>query len=180
MSRSLFVGVALGLGLTALALVLAPRPAALQRAWARLRLGGVPGPTGVAISVEPAPPEVAAAGARVVVWHINAGPAPAEVCWSDPPGDEFGFEVTPAGAPAPLPPARGPDEATITTPGTALRRAWLPPGGRLGVVCDLSRWVALPGPGAYDVRAERVPWGDPRGDFDGVRCASAPARVVVP
>lgn len=179
MNRSLLVGLGLGLAVTALTLVVAPRPATLRAAWARLRLGGVPGADGVAIAVEPAPPGVAAPGAHVVVWHVNAGRAPVEVCWSDPPGDELGFEVAPVGG-DPVPPARGPDAPTVAVPGTALRRVWLPPGGRVGVVCDLSRWVALPGPGAYEVRAERVPCGDPRFGFDGVRAVSEPVRVVVP
>lgn len=192
MNRSLLVGLVLGLGTTALALVAAPRPATLQRVWARLRLGGVPGPTGVALVVEPAPAGAAGPGAHVVVWHVNAGPTAALVCWTDPPGDELAFEVVAVsvggdgggaaagGAALPLPPARGPEEPTVAVPGARLRRTWLAPGQRLGLVCDLSRWVALPGPGAYDVRASRVPWGDPRGGFDGVRCASAPTRVVFP
>ncbi len=178
MNRSLVLGLALGLAVTGLAVVAAPRAAAL---WARARLGGLPGSNGVALAVEPAPEGVAGPGARVVVWHVNAGGAPVEVCWSDPPGDELGFEVVPEGGGAPLPPARGPEHVTVATPGAALRRVWLPPGGRVGVVVDLSRWVALPpGPGVYDVRAERVPCGDPRFGFDGVRAVSGVARVVVP
>lgn len=176
MNRGLLVGFALGLGLTALALAGAPWARAL---WARARLGGVPGANGVAISLEPAPPGTSTAPAAVVVWHENAGSAPVEVCWCDPPGGELGFEVVPAGGGDPLPPAQGPGDATLAT-GTTLRRTWLPPGGRVGVVVDLARYVALPGPGEYVVRAERVPCGDPRGGFDGVRCRSEPVRLALP
>lgn len=172
------LGLAGGLVGTGLLLLVALHPAT-ARAWARARHGGVPGPTGVAIVVEPAPAGAAGAGAgpHVVVWYVNAGRAPAPVWWSEPPGEELWFEVAAAGGDT-LPPARGPGDATVAAP-VRVRRTWLEPGERLGVVCDLSRWAALPGPGVYEVRAERAPLGDPVGGFDGVRARSEPARLVV-
>ncbi|MCO5165661.1 MAG: hypothetical protein M9894_04740 [Planctomycetes bacterium] len=174
----LAVGFLAGLVVTGLAAAAVLHPAT-ARAWARARHGGVPGPTGVALVLAPAPDGTAGAGPgpHVVVWYVNAGRAPAPVCWSDPPGEELSFEVTPAGGEA-LPPVRGPGDATVSAPVRLLRR-WLEPGERLGVVCDLSRWVTLPGPGVYEVRAARAPLGDPVGGFDGLRAVSEPARVVL-
>lgn len=174
------LGFALGLAFTAAALFVALRPALAWGLWCRVRHGGEPGASGIALVVEPAPTGTAGPGPGpwLVVWHVNTGRAPALVCWSDPPGDELAFEVVPEGASAPLPPARGPEAVTVA--GAPPRGTWVPPGGRVGVRGDLSRWVSLPGPGAYTVRAARAPLGDPRGGVDGVRCTSEPVRVQVP
>jgi hypothetical protein len=177
---SLAAGFGLGLVAAAPALVVALAPAAVYRAWCRLRHGGVPSATGVVLSVAPVPAALAAQDGRpcVLVWFTNVGRAPAPLCWSDPPGDELAVEVTgPGGVAAPR---RSSEEATVARVATTLRRTWLAPGERLGLRCDLSRWVTLPGPGEYEVRAARAPWGDPRGRFDGLRCESAPVRVVLP
>lgn len=177
-ARGLALGFALGLLAAAPLVALAVFPAATYRAWARLRWGAVPS-AGLVLQLSEAPADVAGPGPGpwVLATFVNVGDAPAPLCWSDPPGEELGFEVAPAGRPA-LPPRRGPDVATVAS-GTEVRRTWLPPGGRLALRCDLSRAVALPGPGVYEVRATRSSYGDPAGGFDGVRCASGALRLVV-
>ena len=65
-------------------------------------------------------------------------------------GDELGFRVT--------------DVEVEATPLAATEASWvhtvvLRPGERIGFTCDLARWVPLPGPGTYRVRAERISFG---------------------
>lgn len=176
--RGLVTGFALGLLAATPLFALALFPAQVRAAWAHLRWGAVPSDGGVALVLEPAPAGVAGPGGGpwVVAWFVNTSAAPAPLCWSDPPGEELSFEVTLAGADGPLPPRRAAGDATVTT-AAPIRRTWLPPGGRVGLRCDLSRSVAIPAAGALDVRATRAPWGDPREGFDGVRCESNTLRL---
>ncbi len=161
-----------GLAVAAAALAPALYPAEVYGLWCRLRYGAEPSAGGVVLSVAPAPPAAAGEGAGpwVVVELHNVGSAPTVVNLPERPGGELSFEaLTASGAPVPGRPPAMEQEAV------PIHSVELAPGERLGVVCDLSRWLEVPADArALRVRAERAPVaGDPH------RCASSWSVVAV-
>ncbi len=158
----------LGLALTSAATLGVVRPPFAVAAWSRLRRGAAPsaGSDGGGVVMTLAPSQ----GSTIVAWFENVGRAPTQLCWRERPGDELGFAVeTDAGPCAP----RGPDEPQEPPASRDLRWTTLAPGERLGLVCDLRRWVTIPdGPTTLRVRGDRAPLGDPARGFDGHRCRS--------
>jgi hypothetical protein len=86
----------------------------------------------------------------------NLGPDPAQVLVPERLGEELTFVAE--GREGPVPRASWSSETT----GSPLHATPLAPGGSLALPCDLSRWLAFPGPGTYQVRAERIDLGSRR------------------
>lgn len=167
---------ALGLTLTSAATLGVVRPPFAVAAWSRLRRGAAPstGSDGGGVSMTLAPHQ----GATVVAWFENVGRAPTRLCWRERPGDELGFAVeAEAGPCAP----RAPDEPQTPSASRELRWTTLAPGERLGLVCDLRRWVTVPDAArTLRVRGDRAPLGDPARGFDGHRCRSNGLELTLP
>ncbi len=146
---------ALGLGLCGLVLAPALFPVPVYRAWCALAYdGAVPSPDGFLLTVRPATAGEAGPGSGpwIVLEAQNLTRNPLNVNTLDVFGDEITFRVTDSHG-------RALEQARAT--GAAIEASWVhrnevAPGARLGWVCDVSRWVKIPGPGSYRLEAERI------------------------
>ena len=124
----------------------------------------------IVLTLHAAPPPLHRAGSgpwvRLVVR--NTARTPLTFCYAERTGGEFGFRI------------RGLEQTeSARGPGEVQRVSWirtteLAPGAQLGFVCDVSRWIRFPGPGAYTITAEHVPFGT-----DSHWCHSNPLAVRV-
>lgn len=152
------------------ALALSPKlfPVQTYRAWCAVRYGGaVPSPEGLLLLIhEPAPGlRGPGRGPWIELEFRNVGTEALEFLHPEQLGGELGFRVD--GVETEARPA-------ATTETSWVHRVVLQPGERLGFSCDLARWVTLPKPGAYAVRAERISFGLRQG---GQPCTSNKLQV---
>jgi hypothetical protein len=146
---------ALGLGLCGLFLAPLLYPVQSYRTWCGLvYAGAIPSPDGLLLTIRPATAGEAGPGSGpwVVLEARNLTRAPLRVNTLDVFGDEVDFRATDGEG-------RGLGSARKT--GAPIEASWvhsnaLPPGASIGWVCDVSRWVKIPGPGSYRVEAERI------------------------
>lgn len=162
-------------GLVSTGAILAPAvfPAQVYGAWCRARYGAEPSAQGIVLTLRSAESVVRgpAGGPWVQLEFLNIGREPAVLMVPERLGGELGFRAT---GPDGLRVAQRSGPAAATVPGR-IRRHVLAPGERLGLVCDLSRWLIFPsGEAVYAVQADRAPLAR-----DGVRCRSNTLRLRV-
>jgi len=156
------VAFAAGLSLAGLGALPFLFPARTFALWCQLRYEGRPSAGGLVLRVAPAPAGTAGQGPGpwLLLELENLGGTPTTLNQPEPLGEEWSFEVRDAQgrevAPRPL------DLGRIGT-SRPLRQLRIPGRKRLGLLADLSRWVELPGPGRYWVRALRADLRDGHG-----------------
>lgn len=148
---------AFALGLVLCGLVLAPflYPVPVYRSWCGLVYGGaVPSPDGLLLTIRPAGVGEGGPGGGpwIVLEARNLNRAPLRVNTLDVFGDEVTFRAADSQGVA-LDPAR---ETGAPIEASWVHSSELAPGASIGWVCDLSRWVVVPGPGSYRLKAERI------------------------
>ncbi len=151
-------------GLTVCGLALSPKlfPVQTYKAWCALRYdGAIPSAKGLLLTIREAPPGLRGSGRGpwIELEFCNVGEAPLAFLHPERLGDELGFRV------------EGVD--VVATPDATTEASWvhtvvIQPGERIGFTCDLARWVTLPAPGTYTVRAERISFGLREGGLPSV------------
>ena len=164
---------AFSLGLGVCALVMSPKlfPVQAYEAWCAVRHGGaIPSPEGLLLRIGEAPRGLRGPGPGpwIELEFRNLGKAPLKFLHSERLGGELGFSVEGV---------EGTAVPEATTEVSWIHTVALEPGERIGFTCDLSRWVPLPGPGVYTVRAERISFGLREG---GLPSTSNPLQVQWP